>query len=123
MAPRKRQAPSGDRTPVLQEDAVLTFLAEHRIKPVNAYALWKWVVQHPAAVDWAEVPWQELKVSQRMAELLPRHFALRSSTVAERLDSADGSTTKFLVGPLSCTHDSDGTTRARNPIERNLSSK
>ena len=54
------------------------------------------MIANPTARDWEAVPWEDLGLPKRMRELLPRHFVMHSSTIAERFDSADGSTTKVL---------------------------
>ena len=94
---RRRQTPAAPRVPILQEDALLACLAEHQIKPINAQRLWRWVLSHPLETEWSAVPWGTLKLPKKMVEVVPTRFVLHSSTVAERFDSADGSTTKLLV--------------------------
>ena len=68
MATRKRHAPAGSMTPILQEDAVLAFCELHGIKPKNAFVLWKWVIAHPTADDWAEVSLARLSESRGRRE-------------------------------------------------------
>ena len=76
---------------------MMNFLDENGIKPLNAFRLWKWLIANPTAESFAEVPWSDLSIPKKMAALVPQHFVLRSSKVASRFDSADGSTTKLLV--------------------------
>jgi hypothetical protein len=52
---KKRKAPEGDLTPVLQEDALLACLQAEKIKEINAFRLWKWVIANPKALTWDEV--------------------------------------------------------------------
>mmetsp|Transcript_6997 Transcript_6997/g.12992 ORF Transcript_6997/g.12992 Transcript_6997/m.12992 type:complete len:379 (-) Transcript_6997:90-1226(-) len=97
MVVKKRKAPEGDKIPVLQEDALLACLEAESIKEINAVRLWKWVIENPTSDNWDEVPWEALELPRKMKEVVPRHFVLHSSRVAERFDSADGTTTKLLV--------------------------
>ena len=101
MVVKKRKAPEGDKIPVLQEDALLACLEAESIKEINAVRLWKWVIENPTSDNWDEVPWEALELPRKMKEVVPRHFVLHSSRVAERFDSADGTTTKLLVRQLS----------------------
>ena len=46
------------RVHILQEDALLACLEAEKIKPLNAFRLWKWIINNPAVKTWAEVPWE-----------------------------------------------------------------
>jgi hypothetical protein len=100
---RRRQAPALPRTPILQEDALLAFLAEHQIKLVNAARLWRWVLAHPLENEWSSVPWDALGLPKKMALVVPQCFVLHSSTVAERFDSKDGYTPALNVWGIFLT--------------------
>ena len=55
------------------------------------------MIAHPEAESFNEVPWSALEMPAKMEKRVPEHFTLRSSKVASRFDSSDGSTTKLLV--------------------------
>ena len=62
-------------------------------------ALLTYLAHHPEVTTWADVNWAALKrrVPQKLPAFLEDAFSVRSTRVASRHDSKDGTTTKVVV--------------------------
>eukprot|EP00898_Chlorokybus_atmophyticus_P001144 jgi/Chlat1/202/Chrsp1S03119 len=83
----------GRRRPVLDEAALLEFLAERGYKEVHATTIWSHVIRNNYDVQLQDIP----GLSRQLAADLPLHFDVLTSIVATQQTSADGTTTKLLV--------------------------
>ena len=98
--PRKKRDFATARPPSVWDVDVLN----EALDSINAHhhhgeSLLTYLAHHPAVDEWRDVEWDKLKQRPpaRLRDMLERDFSVRSSRIASRHDSKDGSTTKLVV--------------------------